>query len=553
MRRRLLITRLLAILGGTAFIVSACPSAWSDTFKEAYERGQAQQACGDDEGAISSYLLAAAMAPDSCSDARIKLARLYARLGRYAEAEAQWQQILSHTQDRHLNSEFALFLINQGKFSQAIGLLNDLISRNPNDAEACYLLGVCQEGTDNIDLAKDYYNRAVSLSPNGMAGLQASEKLARLEHASEAAASGKFFPIDPNLGSKGFGWWDLHNMPIHVYIDDGSGAGSFRPGMRSHVLKALEVWSQASRGKISFICDPPDTRGEMSWKEVSRKLNPLALVNGSQELPEDPIKAGIHVHWISTLPGALGLAWPDTYKAAAGHEHVINHAHIWLRTNCLADGSLMPTSITAANAALLDRHDRVIAEVAIHEFGHALGLPHSSHPRDVMCAGIFSLNSNDLLEGRALSAGDLGSLSEHYNNFAGSGIPAEFDDLKSAHLDDPPGNPGTSQVSTVSTDLPEVDSEEKQVRLPEKTGTVSAIDAVVADIGSKRYAEGLNRLKTILQQNPENARAYYLRGVIYVLLRSYAEAARNYREVIRLSPGSELSAFAARGLQKIGH
>lgn len=71
------------------------------------------------------------------------------------------------------------------------------------------------------------------------------------------------------------------------------------------------------------------------------------------------------------------------------------------------------------------------------------------------------------------------------------------------------------------------------------------------DLHSKEYEKCFNTLNKILLENPNNPSARYVRGVAYVLTRQYAKAADDYRQVLRLLPGSELANRASEGLKKI--
>lgn len=583
--------RILCLLAAIMLLASLLPSpALAETFREALKRGQALEDEEDDEGAIAAYVLAKSMAPNPYNDARIGLARLYAKLGRYSEADSEYQAMLPSTKDKQLRYEYGHFLVNQGKFDSASSIWSDLLAIDPKDVTALYYMGQCLWATDSIDAAKEHFERVIEIAPGSAAAAKAKDKLGHFNNVGEMRKTAKSFPIDPDLGTTGFGWWDLAKMPIHVYIDEGDDVKGYRPIMRNYVFNALESWRAASGARIWFYVDPTDKKGEFDWRTKVANRDPDTLIEkNAEDLLADPIKTNIHVHWVPTLGRALGMAWTSAYdykttsakkkkekkkdededekkeesaseldknskesdkskKAREkGEPGAINvTAHVWLTTNCLADGSQLPEQINAANAAVLERQDRCMAEVAIHEFGHVLGLPHTSNPKDIMFGGIFAHNSLDLVESRSLSNGDLRSLAEHYINFQGHGIPIEIlgEDLAVAVVRDG-HNPAlltTNSRKTERTALPPpVKAPPQDIKYKE----------VLFDLGTGKYASSLEKLDKLLLTEPKDATAHYLRAITQVNLRNYKAAEDDYKAVTRLLPGSALANKAAAGLKKI--
>lgn len=595
----------LAVLLNVFFLLPQ--NANADTFIEALRRGQALEDQDDEEGAINAYVMAKSMAGNPYNDARRALARIYTKLGRYTEADAEYTAMLPATKDRQLRYDYGSFLINQGKFSNAITVWSDILAEDPKDSYALYHLASCYEGTESLDSAKEYYERAISVAPNTNVGRAAKDKLSRIGSAIDQRTKAKFFPIDSPMGEVGLGWWDLAKMPIHVYIDDGTGVSGYRDNMKAYIYRALENWHAASGGRFGFVIDGVDQKAEWEWKNKMGSKDPLIMIGTDpKSVPDDPIKSDIHVHWTDKLGGAaLGLAWTDVYAENASKSSkslksdkddddedgdddqkkdldkekepdkdsksttstekeknaapakkkrpkktVITHAHIWLITNSLADGSGLPEVINAANAAILEKQDRCMYEVTTHEFGHILGLPHATHPKNIMYPGIFALNSSDLLESRSLSNGDLSSLAEHYNNFKGHGYPdgeVTGDAPKTATIND-----GSQRA--VSTENVKADRSETPppVKASNVTDNRSKFADVLFELSTGNYSSSVEKLDKILSKEPKNATAHYLKAIALVKLRNYTAAQTEYKLVLQLVPNTELAKKADAGLSKIG-
>lgn len=548
----------------TLGLVLATTPVCAESFTEATERGDKAARAGDYDAAIAAYTLANGLNGGAVNDARIRLARLYWKLKRYEDAEAEFRamvSMMSGTNSLDLRMDLARLYMDAGKFKDALVMYQALVAQNPKDHQSMFNLATCLEATESMDSAQDYYRRVMELAPQSDEAAESQGRISRLNTAIHANRTAQYFPVDPEYtGVIGMGWWNLKKMPIHVYIDQGDSKG-YRPEMRKHVTDALEAWRKASGGRFTFVVDPPDSKMEQAFKAgmAGRSVTGGPAQRGVSSLSEIPrLYRGVHVHWTDRLPGALGVcisnvvAELETKKA--DHTYEITNCNLFLHTNSLAAGQQLPSTVTSANSRLFESQDRMMAEVAIHELGHGLGLPHSSNPKDVMCSGIYAMNSEDMVETRGLSPNDLASLAQHYNNFQGTGMPDGDIMLKTdtgtAIFTDASGN-RSGRVANP----PPVRMVAPKLTAPPTT-TASTVDsAALKDVsmlmGSRDYKGALEKLAPILSRDPRNPMALYLRGVNQVMLHKYTEAASDYESVIKLSPGSDLAMRAADGLKKL--
>lgn len=561
--------RLCTAVVCSLILLLAGPAVNAESFLQCLDRAEKLKQAGDDEGAIAAYLVAKGMAGQRVNDAAIGLARMYQKLARYSEAEAEYSNMISASGSLDLKVELGRMYVTEGKYKEGAMVFQDLLTKMPGNTGWLYMLGSCYEGMEDRHTAKDYYQRVMELAPDSQEAQAAEQRLAIVTQTTTAAEKQEAFPICPEFGSIGLGWWNLKKMPIHVYIDQGESTG-YRSSMRTHVLKALDAWQHASGGAISFVIDPTDLQKERAFLESTKGKSAIELIEDAKSLEEDPIKTGIHVHFTDDLEGALGVSWTNVFtehhsdKAERSHE--ITHGHFWLHTNRYARAARpVPGQENSANAAVFESQDRLVAGVAIHELGHCLGLTHSANVGDIMCSGGYQISVNSA-EAKTLSQGDLASLRQHYDNYQGTGMPTKVSRVgKDGDITiyrDSAKTP-SARVQNISpvklsslTSTPATASIEHS-NTPSAAGVTSngnqKFGDILFDIQSRNYQAGLQKLAPILEKEPNNAMALYLRAVSKVMLHKYDEATTDYQAVIKLTPGSELASRATDGLKKLKH
>jgi Putative Zn-dependent protease, contains TPR repeats len=171
-----------------------------------------------------------------------------------------------------------------------------------------------------------------------------------------------------------FGRWSERAMPLKVcLLDPTKPVKGYKQNYRALVGRAIETW-QRETGKLvsfQFVPAPAQANIVIDWTDDTGLLK------------EDPKEKDSHT---------VGLCQVEGVDAR---------------------GNFTKTKVSLLTISPEDKvpyKDLVIESIALHEFGHALGLPHSNNPLDVM----FPWERNEGSNRTQLSKADIGRVVQLY-------------------------------------------------------------------------------------------------------------------------------------------
>jgi tetratricopeptide (TPR) repeat protein len=128
-------------------------------------RGLRLAAEGNDKAAIEAHEQALALSP-ALVQARVNLITLYGRTGRWADAEAQYRQVLSGgTNLGEAHANYAQVLLAQRRAADALPVFREALAANPANGSARNGLGLALEMTGDAAEALAAYEQAVADAP----------------------------------------------------------------------------------------------------------------------------------------------------------------------------------------------------------------------------------------------------------------------------------------------------------------------------------------------------------------------------------------------------
>jgi tetratricopeptide (TPR) repeat protein len=436
---------------GFALLISFCclsHPAWAGS----YELGLQQYEQGNYVMALQ-YLRSAISESNSQSqnpNIRYYLADTYLKLNRLAEAQAEYQTVMSLAPDSQA-----------AKLSKvALTHLRAYINEAPSDRSkgtVPNLSGAGSNGPDQymgpIDNGEDYLD--------------------------EVLANGRVVR------------WSLAKMPLKIYVERSPmGIRNFQPAFINQVNRGIMPWANALNHQLSYV-----------W------------VNSSEQ-------ADIRISWINTI---------DTkgHSSDGGTAYTAGLTQPNTRGNQL---HYMDVKIATFDIEGKPQTENIIASVAIHELGHALGLlGHSSHEDDIMCA------SNDSVT--APSKRDINTIRKLYrlppdiNNLPASSRPKN--EKREQELASKLDEGITKMEAFIKTDDTALNWLNLGVLYFQKAKQLDQANKPKAEVDAW-YQKALAANTQAIQREPKDPRAYHKQSLVYQALEDYPKALQNIEISISL-------------------
>ena len=400
------------------------------------------------------------------------------------------------------------------------------LTSNPNDANCRYYYAQTLTYLKNYNQARKEYGYVMMLAPNTQLADYAKQSIAYLDKINKPQPDMKPIIADnyikKAINAKGeLVTWDVNKMPLKIYIDNSKRVAT---AYVTAVNDALSTWKSSTGGKFDYV--------------ITRDSGIADVKILLKTLPDKSEKQ------------VLGLT---------------EHADM--------NGNMVKATVTLytlrQNYKQLKSYD--VYNVALHEFGHLLGIEgHSDELDDVMHTtynpdthtGRMTLSKRDINTAKALYEIDKSPYSSNFNSInkvLGTKEDRMSEKLKESleYINKVPDNPlGYVNAGQVYLEL---QNEEKGVAYLKKALEISPDYIYAHKSLAKHYYEksdlqnAESYCKRVIKAEPKDVQAYYYLSNLYIKNNKMTMARTTINSLLYRNPSAQNDPHVVEVLKKINN